>query len=89
MPIPVGESGNVDSEGGETDGAMHPGPVERSRWVDGVSIGGGMRVWLEPSCLQRGWAVRRIGAAPPLVVECSVENVLTVPMGPTFIVEEQ
>jgi len=88
MSIPVGRFGNVDGEGGTKDGAVRPGPVERTRWVDGVSVGRGMRVWLEPSGLQRGWTVRRIGTTLPLVVECSVANVLTTPMGPSFLVEE-
>ena len=65
MPIPVGGSGNVDGEGGTTNGGMcYPALVD-SWWLYNLLDGDWVRERLEPTRVQPGGTLRGAWAACP------------------------
>jgi hypothetical protein len=63
MPIPVGGSGDVDSEGRTEDGFVRLSSMAGSWWAERVPEDYQLREWLEPVRFQPGGSVCWVSAA--------------------------
>jgi hypothetical protein len=88
MPIPVGRSGNVDGEGGTTDGAVRPVSVADAGGLDDVSKRRLVREWVESLGFQYIGTVRRPGSARLSLVAESGEVLFAAFVAPIASVDE-
>ena len=88
MPISMGGSRNVDSEGGTANGGMRPEPLACLGGVERVQLRPDLRVWLESTRVQRRWSVRRTWATRLVIVDSAGEVVFATALEPAFALAE-